>query len=83
MLLVKPDNTSPLPLNIERVMLEILTRPRSRFSEREDSTQREGALRALFTVLDARHAQDLFRRLDAGDDPLAEELRRFVRRRRR
>ena len=80
---VKPDNASQLPLRIEHVMLEILTRPRSRISEREDCTQREGELRALFTVLDPDQAHDLVRRFDAGHDPLALELRRFVRRRRK
>jgi hypothetical protein len=65
---------------IEHAMLEVLTRPMSRTSD--DTTRREAELRALFVELAPDQANDLIRRFDAGDDPLAEALRRFIRRRR-
>ena len=57
-------------------MLEILTTA----SERDDATRRE--LRALFVELPPAQAHELFRRFDAGNDPLAEAFRHFVRHRR-
>ena len=72
------ENASKLPPYIEQTMLEILDRP----SASTSALRREEALRALFVALAPRHAHDLFRRFDAGDDPLAHALRRFLRRRR-
>jgi hypothetical protein len=65
---------------IEHAMLEVLTRPISEPSD--DAMRREAELRALFVELGPDEAHDLFRRFDAGDDPLALALRRFIRRRR-
>ncbi len=64
-------------------MLYVLSRPSSKTSVREDSMRREEALRALFIELPPEQAHDLIRRLDTGDDPLAEAFRKFVRSRRR
>lgn len=64
-------------------MLYVLSRPSAKTSAREDSMRREGALRALFMELAPEQAHDLIRRLDTGDDPLAEAFRQFVRARRR
>lgn len=61
-------------------MLEVLTRPTTQASD--DAMRREAQLRALFVALGPDEAHDLFRRFDAGDDPLAQALRRFIRRRR-
>lgn len=63
-------------------MLYVLSRPSAQTSERADSMRREEALRALFIELSPDQAHELIRRLDTGDDPLAEAFRRFVRRRR-
>ena len=63
-------------------MLEILRRPISTNSEREDAMRRELELRALFVALAPDQAHSLVRRLDTGNDPLAQALRRFIRGRR-
>ena len=74
--------TSQLPTRIEQAMLEVLSRPISTSSEREDEMRRKGELRALFVELAPDQAHGLIRRFDSGDDPLAQALRRFIRRRR-
>ena len=63
-------------MNIEQAMLDVLAKT----SEREEAARRQ--LRALFVELGPAQANDLIRRIDTSDDPLAEALRRFIRRRR-
>ena len=63
--------TSQLPIRIEQAMLEVLNRPSSTTSQRDE-------LRALFVELAPAQAHGLIRRVDAGGDPLAEALRRFI-----
>jgi hypothetical protein len=79
---VKPDvrrKPSQLPHRIEEAMLEVLTRPITTISEREDAMRRELELRALFVALAPDAAHNLVRRFDGGNDPLAQALRRFIR----
>jgi hypothetical protein len=71
-----------LPAYIEQAMLEILNQPIPEASAYEDAKRRERELRTLFLALDASQANDLIRRFDASDDPLAQAFRRFIRRRR-
>lgn len=65
------DGVKQLPSHIEQAMLEVLNRPAPATAQREK-------LRALFVELAPAHAHGLIRRVDAGGDPLAVALRRFM-----